>query len=338
MGSLLKFSENSLNILQILKIYNVFLQEITDSLSILLQNCAGISEFQAIIMIQYIAKLSDIAYEVLKSFKKAHISNVYGDKLGIFNLCYSSEWYSSLDKRFEYSKILMLKLSLNFGHQMLKKSVLGVDFLDHVWVLNHKYIENGHYPPHLKTVLQKYFRENINAFKKSLQLDDKLDGNNQAHRSILLANLFDSTFFGLPNYFYNSENLMIGDRIFIALWDLFLRTEQVISLTSCTYNIQSSKEILSLFLKNLGWLHRALSNYNLISLPFQEFYTAIVFQKILKISNLWHGREDLRTKLINVVGATRESVFLFENYSDWLEWVKYSVENVPEILRVFKEF
>jgi hypothetical protein len=338
MESLLMYSMNSLNILQILKIYNVFLQEISDSLSIMLRYCVRFSELQVIIMIQYVAKLSDIAYEVLKIFKKAHVSNVYSDKLGIFNLCYSSKWYSSPDKTFEYTKVLMLKLSLDFGHQMSKKSVLGVDFLDHVWVLNHKYIENGNFPPHVKIVFQKYFRENINVFKKTLRFDDDLDAKNPNDRSILLANLFDSTFFGLPIYFYKDKDFLIGDRIFIALWDLFLRTEQIMSLTSCTYNIRSSKEILSLFLKNMIWLHRALSNYTLISLPYRDFYKAIVFQKVLKISNLWHSREDLRIKLINVVGATRESSFLFDKYSDWLDWVKYSVENVPELLRVFKEF
>ena len=225
-------------------------------------------------------------------------------------------------RKYDLAKILLLKMALNFGHFMSRSFLLSLNFMDYVWILNHKFIENGTHKEPLKSILQNYFREKIGAFRKSMHLDNGLVGKNDAHMNILLTNLFNSTFFGIPIYFYKFESLHLGDEIIIKLWDLQLRTDHIITLASCTYNFSSFSAGIEKVVEGLKRLYDALAKFGLVLLPFEEFYVAKMKKRILRIGKLWHSGELARVKLTNLVGSTKESELLFDSLAEWLAWVK----------------
>ena len=73
-------------------------------------------------------------------------------------------------------------------------------------------------------------------------------------------NLFNSTFFGLPENVYRHESSEFGDgdQLMLRMWDFIMINNQILSLESQNYNSSHSLQSLQSIFKTISALHQAL--------------------------------------------------------------------------------
>ena len=329
-------------IVLMLKAHLCLLQEVTDALAIILQHCDRIDCFQATCFVALVEKLAEHIYQYITKFKFTHMATTNKDKGGILDVEQVPQLFYLSGKKYEMTKVLLLKKGMNFGTHMSRFTMLSSNFLDHIWILHHRVVEKGNHAAPLRIILQNYFKEKIKSFKKIIQIDNSLVCRNVSHMNILLTNLFGSTFFGVPVYLYKFESVSVGDNLIIKILDLSIRKYQILTLASSIYNFTNFSADIDILMEELQRLYKAIGKYQLVLRPFKEFYTDNLKRRIVKIGKLWNSGEVARIKLVNVVGSNRDSEHLFDSLDEWLEWVRccFASENTPQdeiMLKAFKD-
>ena len=155
---------------------------------------------------------------------------------------------------------------------------------------------------------------------------------------LAVANLFNSTFFGLPVYFYNKYPTRgAGDTLILYILDNYLRLHQVYSMLAEYYDASKEFGIMSsIIFTNIGKLLEIFENLSysqrLLEIP-KDFYLKTLKKRIRILLQMWHLGKKERIEITRAVGNNSESHLLYEMPKEWLKWISLQFKDSPKLLK-----
>jgi hypothetical protein len=299
--------------LAILNTLSLFLQELSDSMTIIFYHGDPNPDDRRVIL-NRISKFIDSSDGIFTRTKHfLMLENIKGPKKD--NLV--TEPFRPRKGPNAFFDILYLKHCINYLNQLM--DIYYLDFIYIELIVYNTIQAKARCPENLKPFMEKLFEE-ADLVRKRWLKDYYIDGNQVEVSMLTRFYLFNSSFFGIPfplitKHLDKRFQLLPGDQIILRMWDTKFKLYQVCSAFSeaikMTEAIASNNQHFNILMD----LHKIFNHYNLVSQAY-SFYQNI-HKETTRILTMWNMGKKERLRLVLIQGDTDDSIFRSPTYSHW---------------------